>query len=423
MTEYRMARPGEWDACIEMANYVFSVEHSPTDFEKLLPKVYQAGPEMAGIHRVAVREDGKIVGLIAVLPQTMSVAGKSLRVGYVGTVSVHPKARGEGHMKRMMGDWIRELEGHCDFLVLDGQRQRYGYFGFAQGGMEYEFVVDKSNIRHVFGKDKRDGCCASDEEKRDACCALDKDKRDGCCLSDGAASDRITFGPLFAPEHREEALAFAVRMNEARPAYVVRERDQLEAVLESFCGEPTGVWINGALAGYLIRSGANNIAELAVQDASEIGPIVAAYMRERALDVLRIHVPVYDRAQVAALSAFAEEVRLSNGGSSLYRIFDFANVLEAYLTLKAQTIGISDGCFSAVIEGQPVTVQVTEGKVTVSRSTLPGALQLGREQAQELLLSQTAAAGSHAGISDAVWKTIPRDWFPLPLFKYMPDTF
>ncbi len=401
MTEYRMARPGEWDACIEMANYVFSVEHSPTDFEKLLPKVYQAGPEMAGIHRVAVREDGKIVGLIAVLPQTMSVAGKSLRVGYVGTVSVHPKARGEGHMKRMMGDWIRELEGHCDFLVLDGQRQRYGYFGFAQGGMEYEFVVDKSNIRHVFGKDKRDGCCGSD----------------------GAASDRITFGPLFAPEHREEALAFAVRMNESRPAYVVRERNQLEAVLESFCGEPTGVWINGALAGYLIRSGANNIAELAVQDVSEIGLVVAAYMRERALDVLRIHVPVYDRAQVAALSAFAEEVRLGNGGSWMYRIFDFANVLEAYLTLKAQTIGILDGSFSAGIEGQPVTVQATAGKVTVSRSALPGALQLGREQAQELLLSQTAAAGSHAGISDAVWKTIPRDWFPLPLFKYMPDTF
>ena len=52
----------------------------------------------------------------------MAAGGKLLRAGYVGSVSVHPKARGEGHMKRLLGDWITDLEGTCDLLALDGQR-------------------------------------------------------------------------------------------------------------------------------------------------------------------------------------------------------------------------------------------------------------------------------------------------------------
>ena len=121
MTEYRLAKPEEWEDCIELANYVFSTAHRPHDFEQLIPRVYQAGPEMARIHRVAVAENGRLRAEIAVLPQQMAAGGKLLRAGYVGSVSVHPKARGEGHMKRLLGDWITDLEGTCDLLALDGQ--------------------------------------------------------------------------------------------------------------------------------------------------------------------------------------------------------------------------------------------------------------------------------------------------------------
>ncbi len=112
MTEYRLAKPEEWEDCIELANYVFSTAHRPHDFEQLIPRVYQAGPEMARIHRVAVAENGRLRAEIAVLPQQMAAGGKLLRAGYVGSVSVHPKARGEGHMKRLLGDWITDLEAN-----------------------------------------------------------------------------------------------------------------------------------------------------------------------------------------------------------------------------------------------------------------------------------------------------------------------
>ena len=54
MSEYRIARPEEKDACIELANYVFSTAHCPHDFETLIPKVYGEGVDSAFIHRVDV---------------------------------------------------------------------------------------------------------------------------------------------------------------------------------------------------------------------------------------------------------------------------------------------------------------------------------------------------------------------------------
>ena len=80
MTEYRLAKPEEWEDCIELANYVFSMAHRPHDFEQLIPRVYQAGPEMARIHRVAVAENGRLRAEIAVLPQQMAAGGKPGRI-------------------------------------------------------------------------------------------------------------------------------------------------------------------------------------------------------------------------------------------------------------------------------------------------------------------------------------------------------
>lgn len=394
--QYRKARADEWEACIEMADFVFSFASGPTDFEKILPKVYQAGPDMAGIHRIAAGEDGKIRGLIAVLPQTVVAAGQKLRVGYVGTVSVHPKARGEGHMKRLLGDWIRELESDVDYLVLDGQRQRYGYFGFAPGGVRVQFGVDEANIRHVFG--------------------------DRSGKQQGAAGQQITFTPLFAPECRGEAVDFAVRMNEAKPCYTERKPEKIEAILQTYGGKALAVRVDQVLSGYLVLHGPNRITELVLADADDAGSVIAAFMWEQKLSELTVQVPAFDLGLVRVLSSFAEESMIKPCGS-LYRICNFANFLAAFLSLKAQTIGIRDGNLSAVIEGQPVTVTVKDGIVTVERQAEPDALQLSRAQAQELFLSMTAWAGGHAGLSEQDWNRIPQGWFPLPLFQYVPDGF
>ena len=76
---------------------------------------------------------------------------------------------------------------------------------------------------------------------------------------------------------------------------------------------------------------------------------------------------------------------------------------------------------AAVLEGQPVTVTVKDGTVTVTREAHPGADVLNREKAQELLLSPLASKGSK--VPSEIWKNIPSDWFPLPLYCATADEF
>ncbi len=390
MTEYRLAKPEEWEDCIEFANYVFSTAHRPHDFEQLIPRVYQAGPEMARIHRVAVAENGRIRAEIAVLPQKMAAGGKLLRVGYVGSVSVHPKARGEGHMKRLLSDWIRELEGTCDFLALDGQRQRYAYFGFAPGSEKYTFCLDEANVRHTWKQDELSA---------------------------------YTFAPLFPKnengETDQEAVSFAQKLNEAKPLYIVR--DDVEASLKTFGEEAVAVWKNGERIGYLAVCGENGIAEAEFVENADYVPALAAYLKEKKAGSLFISVPVYETKKAAALAELCESFAKERCGSAMYRIFDFANAVEAFLQLKADQMGISNGTWSAVMEGQPLTIQVQNNTVTVTREAHPGAAVLTREEAQELLLSPLTRVGSR--IPQEIWKDIPSDWFPLPLYCFMADEF
>ena len=64
--------------------------------------------------------------------------GETLRVGCVGTVSVHLYSRGEGHMKILMAMMMDDARAKgCDLLMLGGARKRYNYFGFEQAGWAY----------------------------------------------------------------------------------------------------------------------------------------------------------------------------------------------------------------------------------------------------------------------------------------------
>ena len=40
---FRKAHPEEHDACVDLVNYVFSHDHCPHDFEKMIPRVYGPG--------------------------------------------------------------------------------------------------------------------------------------------------------------------------------------------------------------------------------------------------------------------------------------------------------------------------------------------------------------------------------------------
>nr|WP_308628330.1 GNAT family N-acetyltransferase [uncultured Eisenbergiella sp.] len=377
MSEYRIAKPEERDAYIELANYVFSKAHCPHDFETLIPKVYGEGVESAFMHRVAVDEKGKLRAQIAVLPETLMAGGYPLRAGYVGTVSVHPKARGEGHMKILMEDWLKEMRKTCDLAVLGGQRQRYEYFGFTRGGVQVKYTVTGDNIRHALKRTDIQG---------------------------------ISFVPL---REAEGAAAFVCRKNEERPFRVTREPESVLAIVETANERPLAIKKDGVLAGYLLTGkDGKTIYELVTERQEDLEAAVKAYLAYAGVQEMEIYVPAFDKNLNRCIGRFAEYY--STEPSGMYQIFDFANVLEAYLTLKQNTLGLTPGEFSACLDGQPVTVRVTDAGVCVERKALPGAVVLEKQQAQQLLLSDY---GRYIDVPS------PAGWFPLPVFWYTADSF
>ncbi|MDO7906239.1 GNAT family N-acetyltransferase [Paenibacillus sp. JX-17] len=372
MFKYRMATPNERDECIDLANYAFHL-----NFETLMPKAYGKNVDFSAMHKVAVDEKGRIHAQVAVFPETLTVCDHMLRTGYLGTVSVHPRARGEGHMKILMDMWLKELRDTCDIIVLNGQRQRYEYFGFTLGGVKLKYFVEEANVRHGLQH-----------------------------VSDTG----ISFRPLLEIEGAE---SFAHAINTSRFAYVERTIQQLPLILNGLHQQALGVVNQGKLTGYLIVNGAGDeISEFALENADHISLTIKAYMGYSRAKRIAIVTPEYDVPLNNTLGSIAEDYVIET--SDMYHIIDFANVLKAYLTLQYKTTGVIEGEFSAVMDGQPVTARVDAGGVTVERSAPPHAVVLNKQQAQALLLTQ------HSRYMPV---SAPAGWFPLPVFWYKVDKF
>lgn len=372
MVRYRMARPDERDECIDLANYAFRF-----DFESLMPKAYGKNVESEAMHLVAVDEQERIRAQVAIYPETVNVGNYSLKIGYLGTVSVHPRARGEGHMKVLMNMWLEELRNSYDMIVLYGQRQRYEYFGFTLGGVKFKYVVTDANVRHALRQVNEKG---------------------------------ISFRPLFEVEGGED---FAHRINASRPAYVQRDVQQLPLILTILYQKALGVLEKGRLVGYIVTNHeGDDISEIALENSEDLPRTIKAYLAHTSKERIVIHTPEYEASLNASLGSFAEDFVIET--SDMYNMMDFANVLKAYLTLKHQTAGLAVGQFSAIMDGQPVTARVDENGVTVERSTAPDAVVLSKEEAQKLLVTQHGRYMSVAA---------PTGWFPLPIFWYKVDKF
>lgn len=148
MTEYGLAHREEEEDLLDFANYVFSLGGVPTDFRRLLPKVY-GKPGFADISLIA-KENGRIKGLANAVSADLGVGDELLRYAFIGTVCVHPYARGRGHMRRLMNLLLERChEQGCHFLALCGQRQQYQEFGFENAVGRILLTFTKKSLWHT----------------------------------------------------------------------------------------------------------------------------------------------------------------------------------------------------------------------------------------------------------------------------------
>jgi len=379
MTEYRFAAAQDWLKVIDFIDLVFSQSAGPHDFADLIPKVYGDGHDYSHIHAIAL-EDGDIRGCVAVLPYDMDLAGKKLRVGYLGSVSVHRLSRGAGHMKKLMQMQIDKAKAEgIDMMVLGGQRQRYGYFGFHPVGGAYGYSISQANVRHALGD--VDASAFTFEK-----------------LTQGADSD-------YAHALYQKQIVCG-----SRPA---------ENFAEIACSFNSQGWLvkqNGTNAGYLIANREQNgIHEIVLEDPALIPAVLKAWMAAYSVHHLRISAAPYNKTLNRTLSAFAEGYSI--GQADYMLCLNYANTILSWMTLKNAVAPLSESCVRLGIAGEVLELKVADGAVSVEKTDALADVSLTAAEADQLLFAYNRFYAPEVGCA------IPADWFPLPLYILRADMF
>lgn len=372
MKEYtfRIAKQEELEECRDFADLVFGI-----DFRKLLPKVYGENPVMHAAHYIA--DCGEIKGLVAVLGDRLTVGETVLKTGYVGSVSVHPDSRGQGLMMKLMDLANSDmLQNGTDIAFLNGNRQRYQYYGFVPAGATYFFNVNTDNLTHAL---------------------------------QNVPIDHIRFEELRAGSEMEQK---ARALYQARPVHF--ERTEFAVLCNSNYQKPYAVLDGDRFIGYVVtNSDKNSWAEVCVENGEHLDMTIKAWMVQNQVKSLQIYLPEWERELRRHLSCYASG--MSRGYSVQARIFRFRRVAEAYLKIKARTGGISDGHMAFDIEGQRFEITVNNGEVTV-REGGENPLKLTAYEANRLMLLPMEYEDM---------PNVPCGWFPLSIFvaPSSPDGF
>ena len=364
MTEYRFALPQEEADVLDLINCVFSMAARPHDFTRLIPKVY-AHPGFSALHAVAA-ENGRLQGTVAMLPVSMG----GLRGGYIGSVSVHARYRGQGHMKALMAMQIEEAKKRgYDFLALGGQRQRYQHYGFENCGTVLAFSFTQASARHALPRETSLTLREADEQYLDDMAAL----------------------------HAQ--LPFACG----------RAKDRFLDTLRTYHGVPYVILRQGVFAGYLVLMD-GTVTEMALREENDLPQALAALMgREKKCRVL---CPGGWKQRALALAHLAEGCEIQEGG--MMKVLRWDRVLSAAFQMK-QT-ALPDGKRVIGIEGAGAfSLQAKNGRMTVSSTQDAPDRILEEKQAVALFFSPLPALLTE--------DPLLRAWLPLCLDIPIPDQF
>ena len=376
MTEYRFGHPGDEEDILDFINLVFSQAARPHHFDRLLPKVY-AHSGYAPLHALAVTE-GRIRGCVAVLPLTVRLHGETLQGGYVGSVSVHERARGEGHMKALMRMQIEAAQARGDdFLILGGRRQRYGYYGFENIGGMAEFSINADNVRHALAE---------------------------------ADGEWVAFRQVEGPQDR--ALRLISALHAAQPYRCDRPAQRLYDTLTSWEAEPFVISHRetGEFRGYLIAAD-SRITELVLVEEGDLPAVIKAWMRGR--KGCAVLAPLWQRARVNGLKAFAENGRV--GDEEMIKVLCWPRVLSAALRMQQAVLPLPEGTVIVEIAGQRLALTVDSSRITVAETDQKPDRVLTEKQAAALFFSPLSALMEG--------NALLRAWLPLPLGMPPADQF
>ena len=380
LMHYRLANGRDMDALIDFIDMVFSMVRVPHDFEAILPKVYGPGRRRPEIHVIAEDDEGRLCGCLGMMTYPLRVAGRTLRVGYLGSMAVHPRARGQGVMGELLRRQIARAQVlGLDLLALGGQRQRYGFSGFENGGIAFGYSVRQANVRHAMADVDASALTLHDAVEADV--------------------------PLLHALYDAQIVAGA------------RSEADFLTILGSYGHRTVTVERDGEPVGYLCVSGDGlAVDELVTASPSLILPTVKRYAQQQKAPVLHIAAAPHDVALNRLLAPICESDAITP--CCMLRVLRPERVLDAYMRLRNSLVPMESGQLVLGWEGLGAyRLSVEAGETAVEATNLPPDISLPGRAMHSLLFAGNRYAAPETQ------NALVRSWLPLPVYIPVPDRF
>ncbi len=379
MIKYEKALKGEEEKLVNFGNYVFSQSARPHDFRKLLPKVYKKGRENASCHYVAHDAENDIKAMVCCPVVDVNILEEHIKLGLVGTVSVHPYARSEGHMKHVMKLVHDDMKAkNVDVIGLGGQRQRYNYFLYEHAGANAGFAIDTTNVRHAL-----------------------KDVDESV----------ITLKKL--SELDKEEIALCYDLYEKGYVHGARNKDMYFDIMSSWTSDLLAVYKKGVFAGALVQRG-NEITELLLKNEHDLYAVIKKWFSfNKHIEHTYTVAWAYEKERLKLLENLAESMEI-RANQMLY-ILNFKNVLSAVMRLNEKCKHMQDGSVVVKIEQENIEISVKDNVSTVCYTDKAPQLTLDTLSAERMFFLPTKFLTA----DDEHFK----NWLPLPWALPVPDHF
>ena len=361
---------------IETLNEVFFSEED-IDFLFLLPKLYKEQYNPAE-NNIILKEDGVIKAAVGCYPVNVTVAGKKLRIMGIGNVAVTTDCRRKGYMIDLMNMSLEYMiaEGY-DYSLLGGQRQRYEYFGYVPAGNGMNFTINKGNISRI-----RNGNTETD----------------------------FTFEAL--DENNADAIAEIKALYDNSPFRAERKEDEMFDILRSWGCKPYVVYCGGEFKGYFVMK-KGYLAEVKAVNTEDLLDIILCIIKASENESVNFTVPVYDTETCDFMSKRACGMSLCH--VEQLNIFNYANFIEAFLTIKAERMNLCSGTLNVLIHGyakdENLAITVDGKNVTVAETDATHDVELDNLEAIAFFAGQYAAKRLSL-------PAFAQNWFPVDFFMY-----
>ncbi len=361
-------RAADFDELIAFLARAFA-KPEPDWFVTNMGNVYQ--PTDAMMHnKLAIRRDGRIVAALGVFPIIWHIGQATLRIAGISGVACDPDCRGSGFMGALMDEAMRIMpEEKYPVAWLDGQRRRYGRWGFERAGTRLHLPVDPATMRRQ-----------------------------------SQAAPAVRLEEL----GKQAALEPLKAMYDAQFCRCQRATELFGTFLRFHRAQPYVAYDSaGELCGY-ISAAHGEMIDLAARDCQSGVQIAQAAVEKLG----RLNFNMVPSPLASAVAAFAEDVAVVSSGN--WQILDWAGVLQALLEVRHATESLPPGEVILGIDGRSenVRLRVDASGVLVENTTQAADL---KADAQTMTRALFGPASPPLVLPLPARAGILGGWCPLPL--------